>query len=233
MIYSKPISRAVIYGYIALSVLVSAAYGAQPYIMAGESTVNLIGTGAWYIDELPHRVDTRSMAWSIGLRGESWRLGYIDFGKAEVDARAYYPDSAYSPGEPRGCPSKGCAPENRYRGTFRTDGLFASYEPRWGIFTAGAGVAVLRHRGTVTVTYDNGHNPYLPDGYPQAGQKIVYDVNCNGASTRCAAEIQLTYLLTAGIEGKRWSLTAQSLPNAFGTGGISKGINTVLVGYKF
>jgi hypothetical protein len=209
---------------VLLLALAPACY-AGPYIMTGQSTVKLVGTGAWYVNELPHQLDTRSLSWSIGWRGDAWRAGYVDFGQVSSDARAYYPDAAYAAGASRGCPDKGCAPENKYRGKFKTDGIFATFEPRFGMFTVGAGLALLRHQTSVTVDYGVGPNPYLSGPWTMATQGTTELVRLK--------ETQVTYLLTAGLDGRYWSLTAQAYPNAFSTGGISKGVTAVFLGYKF
>lgn len=64
----------------------------------GISDYGMVGSGIWWDENYPHSLDTKNIAFSIGLTGEltlwfDWRIGYLDLGKLETDSMGLSDDT--------------------------------------------------------------------------------------------------------------------------------------------
>lgn len=188
----------------------------------GRSEFKPHGSGVWYIDEQPYTINNKDLAWTFGLRGKNWRVGYLNLGKETSDALFYSPDPAYLRGALNGCASLGCAPLDRGVGEFKVEGFYYTYEPSFHGITFGFGPALLHHTYTEIVNLPAGPNPYLPGGYQNVELDRMY-----------IEEWRFSYLFTVGFETENFFVNYQWFPKADGTNSIFENVNVFFVGVKF
>ena len=207
---------------ILVSLSMSASAETEYFAAIGRSEFKPHGSGVWYIDEQPYIISNKDIAWTVGLRGKNWRVGYLNLGKETVDALFYSPDPAYQGGASKGCASLGCAPLDRGIGEFKLEGIYFTYEPSFHGITFGLGPALLHHTYNETVSLSAGPNPYLTSGYQNAElDRVIID------------EGRLSYLFTVGYETKNYFVNYLWFPKADNHFSIFENINVFFVGVKF